>query len=92
VSVNFPFLGRTWRIVVSPSQTLAAATNAALLSRSLPVGIPCGVFAATLRFDAGFIVIAPPHTLTKGVVCGLQRSRRDIRAARAARGARFQLI
>jgi hypothetical protein len=46
VTLDFNFLGRTWRLVVSPSQTLADATNAALLSRSLSLGVPCTALAA----------------------------------------------
>jgi ABC-type Fe3+ transport system permease subunit len=46
VTLDFNFLGRTWRLVVSPSQTLADETSAALLSRSLALGVPCTACAA----------------------------------------------
>ena len=46
VTLDFNFLGRTWRLVVSPSQTLADATNAALLTRSVTLGVPSTICAA----------------------------------------------
>jgi hypothetical protein len=45
VTLDFNFLGRTWRLVVSPSQTLSDATRAALLSRALTLGVPCTALA-----------------------------------------------
>jgi hypothetical protein len=40
VTSNFTFLGRTWQLVLSPSAALAASTTAALLARTVGIGVP----------------------------------------------------
>ena len=46
VTMDFIFLGRTWRLVISPSESLAASTSASLVARSLALGAPLTCCAA----------------------------------------------